>query len=104
MKLRYTPEARADLRAIKQYISQELCNPTAADSVVQAIVCSCSKLKEQPKMGAELSKRIGHNTDIRFIITGKHFVFYRLDQGCISVVRILDGRTDYARVLFPGGQ
>lgn len=100
MNLRYTPEARVDLLATKQYISVELCNPSAADRVVTYILKCCSNLKEQPCMGAELAAKTGRDTDLRYLVCGKHLTFYRIEGNYVSVVRILDGRTNYMRVLF----
>lgn len=100
MKLRYTPAARTDLREIREYISEMLKSPIAADRIITGILESCSHLKEQPKMGAELSEKIGRETDLRYLICGKHIAFYRIEKDIVSVVRILDGRTNYMRVLF----
>lgn len=100
MRLRYTPEAREDLRALKQYIAVELCNPSAADTVTQNIVHSCSGLKEQPYMGIELSEKTGRDTDLRYLVTGRHLVFYCVKESNISIMRILDSRTNYMQVLF----
>lgn len=99
MKLRYTPEARRDLRLIKQYIAVDLCNPIAAESVIQKILKSCAVLKEHSNMGVELSEKIQRDTDLRYIISGKHLVFYRVENDYISIVRILDSRTNYIRAV-----
>lgn len=100
MKLRYTPAARTDLREKREYISEMLKSPIAADRIITGILEDCSHLKEQPKMGAELSEKIGRETDLRYLICGKHIAFYRIEKDIVSVVRILDGRTNYMRVLF----
>lgn len=99
MRLRYTPEARSDLRALKRYIAVELCNPSVADSVTQGIVRACSQLKEQPDMGIALSKKTGQETDLRYIIIEKHLAFYRVEKDYVSIVRILDSRTNYLQVI-----
>ena len=100
MKLRYSPAAREDLRELHGYIARELQNPAAADRTVLSVLESCSCLKEQPLMGPELSRRIGRTTDLRYLICGKRIAFYRIEHDVISVLRILDGRTDYLRILF----
>ena len=97
---RYTPAAREDLRELHGYIARELQNPAAADRTVLSVLESCSRLKEQPLMGPELSRRIGRTTDLRYLICGKRIAFYRIEHDVISVLRILDGRTDYLRILF----
>lgn len=100
MKLRYTPAARSDLREIREYIGGMLNNPIAANRITAGILENCSHLKEQPRMGAELSEKTGRETDLRYLICGKHIAFYRIEKDTVSVIRILDGRTNYLRVLF----
>lgn len=100
MRLRYTPKSRQDLLELKEYISTELCNPSAAEHIVSGILKSCAKLKEQPGMGLRLAQKTGRDTELLYIITGKHLVFYRIEKNDISVIRILDSRTDYLKVLF----
>ena len=100
MFLRYTPEARNDLRELKSYIATALKNPIAAKSVTNRIVSACSILKEQPYSGADLAAKTGRDTDLRYLICDKHIAFYRVEENCVSIVRILDGRTNYMRVLF----
>lgn len=100
MRLRYSPEAREDLRNLRQYIAVELCNPSAADSVVESILRSCSVLKAQPDMGVSLSEKIGRDTKIQYIISGKHLAFYLVEEECVSIIRILDSRTNYMQKIF----
>ena len=103
MKLRYTPEALFDLAEIKQYIKEDLDSPMAASKIVSGITTSCSLLKEQPRLGMELSNLIDRETDYRFLISGNYIVFYRIEGNSISVYRIVDSRTDYIRTInFPG--
>ena len=42
MKLRYTPAARTDLREIREYISEMLKSPIAADRIITGILEDCS--------------------------------------------------------------
>ena len=100
MKLRYTPEARSDLREMYEYISGTLKNPIAANRSSASVLENCSHLKDYPRMGAELSEKVGRETDLRYLVCGNYIVFYRVEQEVISVIRILDGRTNYMRVLF----
>ena len=100
MKLRYTPEAREDLLDIHRFIASQYGNPDAARKLTKKIMKSCSGLKEFPRMGMRLSEKIQRETPLRYLICGNHFVFYRIDDTEISVIRILDGRTNYLQVLF----
>lgn len=100
MNVRYTPEARMDIRAISAYIGGELGNPAAAKRIVDNILKTCSHLKDYPYMGADLAAKTGRETTLRYLACGKHLAFYRVEASKISVVRILDGRTNYMAALF----
>ena len=47
-----------------------------------------------------LSEKIERETPLRFLISGSHLAFYRVDGAEIYVTRILDGRSNYLHVLF----
>lgn len=100
MRLQYTPEARSDLKAIEQYIGDELSNQAAAHRIITHILKSCAQLKAQPYLGMQLEKKIGRETDLYYLISGKQLIFYRVGADTISIIRILDGRTNYLQVLF----
>lgn len=98
MKLRYTPEAILDLQGIRDYIADVLLNPDASRNVLSSIANSCAKLKDQPYMGVELRKKLNREMDGWCIITGKYLVIYDVDEA-VSILRVLDTRTDYLKVL-----
>ena len=101
MNLRFTPQAHADLLEIRRYISSELHNETAAQRIARAILSSCSNLRSFPLMGIALSEKINVQTNIRYIVSEKHLIFYTVDEDYyISVMRILGSRTNYLQVLF----
>ncbi len=56
-------------------------------------------LKEHPLLGLALREKIGRATDLRYLIQGNYLIFYRVSAEVLSVIRILDGRTDYLRLL-----
>lgn len=47
-----------------------------------------------------MTAKTERETDLRYLICGKYIIFYRIGEDVISVIRILDGRTDYMRILF----
>lgn len=100
MILRYTPEAYSDLNEIKRYATEELENPSASDRIISHILECCANLKEHNYMGMSLAAKTGRDTDLRYIICGKHLAFYRIEFEYISVIRILDTRTNYMREIF----
>lgn len=99
MILRYTPEAIGDLTDTKTYISKTLHNAKAANRITKSILESCASLKAFPQSSPLLEVLTGQPSDLRYIVAENHLVFYRVEDGYIMVARILDGRTDYLRVL-----
>ena len=100
-KLRINPLATEDLIDIKEYITKELDNPTAAIKVVRKIIESYEKLKEFPMMGTDLSVKVNIKTDFRYLVSGNYIIFYRTDDEYVSIYRILYAGRDYLRILFP---
>lgn len=100
MKLRYTPEARADIRRLHERIAGILGNPTAAERLIGEIIHACAKLKRFPLMGMELSGKTGRKTDLRFLVCEKQIIFYRVSGDHISVTRVIDGRSNYLQIIF----
>ena len=100
MTLRYTPEAREDIRKIHSVIAEDLQNPSAAKRVISAILRDCAALKQFPKLGMSLAAKTGRKTDLYSLISGNYLAFYRIGEEYISITRILDGRADYLRHVF----
>ena len=100
MKLKYTPEAIADLQNTKAYISDVLHNPKAAKRITKQILDMCGSLKEHPSLGMSLKAKTDIETDLKYLLCENHLAFYRTEGDWVIVVRILDGRTDYTRVIF----
>ncbi len=99
-KIRLNPLALKDLKAIKQYISIELENPTSAKKVINEIISTYEKLQEFPLIGTDLSSKIDIKTDYRFLVCGNYLVFYKCDSEYVSIYRILYAKRDYLNILF----
>ncbi len=100
MKIRLSPIAVRDLKEIKNYIEQDLSNPTAAQNVVKKIIKDYTRLEAMPNIGISLSNKVSFETDFRFVVSGNYLVFYKIDNEFISVYRILYSRRDYLRLIF----
>ena len=98
-KLRINPVAKKDLYDIKEYITKELDNPTAAINVVSNIIEDYEKLKEFPFLGVKLSSKIDIETNYRYLISGNYIVFYKIDDEYVSIFRIIYSRRDYIKLL-----
>ena len=100
MRLKYTPEAIRDLQETKTYISKVLHNKQVADRITKNILDLCGLLKEHPYLGMSLSGKLDYETDLRYLLCENYIAIYRVAEDWIMVIRILDGRTDYLRILF----
>ena len=100
MKLRINPLALQDLLSIKDYITNELGNPEAANNIIVKIIESYEKLNVFPLLGMELSSRIDVVTDYRYLISGSYIIFYKFDHIQVSIYRILYVRRDHLKILF----
>ena len=100
-KLFFSPEASKDLVEIKEYITEKLENPVAAVNVVSRIIQKIKKIKDMPGIGTPLSSKLPFDTDYRFLVCGNYLAFYRYQDETIFVDRILYGRRDYVKILFP---
>lgn len=99
-KLHISPAAASDLAEIKAYISLELYHPQAAQRIVKSITHDLRHLQQNPHLGFSVSAKIGRGNDLRALLSGNYFLFYRVKGETIQVARVLDGRQDYLRVLF----
>ena len=102
MKLRYTPQAIADLRELQTYITDMLHNPAAAQRISKAILDACGSLKRFPELGISIREKTGFETDLRMLVCNNQIALYHIDSDgdTISIARIINARQDFIRILF----
>ena len=99
-KVSFSPEAVDDLKEIKQYIKDELCNEQAAKNTVTKILKKIKLLSDFPESGSSLSAIIGFDTDYRYLVCDNYIAFYRIENKNVLIVRVLYGRRNYMQILF----
>lgn len=99
--IHYSPEAQNDLDEIWEYIFFELCNPEGAENTVNNIMDAIDGLEDFSGIGAPLSSVADVENDYRFLVSGNYVVFYRVNGSDVYIDRVLYGRRDYLRILFP---
>lgn len=100
MNVRYSPAARDDLCVLKEYLTLEF-GTSVADKAVASIVADVSSLKRHPHLARRLQDRIGRPCDYLYFLCGRRSVAILLETDeCLSVIRILDCRTDYVQTIF----
>ena len=99
--IHYSPEAQNDFDEIWEYISFELCNPQAAENTVNKIMDAVDELECFSEIGTLLSSATDVESDYHFLTSGNYMVFYRVNGQDVYIDRVLYGRRDYLRILFP---
>lgn len=100
LKIKINPMALKDLKEIKEYIADETDSESTAVKVIFEIIKGYEALAEFPAMGLSLYNKIKIRTDYRCLISGDYYIFYKYDDECIFIHRILNGKRDYLKVLF----
>lgn len=99
-RLVIAPEARQDLREIRDYIAKD--NPVAARRVVTRVRDLARALAAAPALGRERPE-LGAN--LRSFVADRHVLFYRplTAEAGIELVRVLHGARDLDAI-FPADQ
>jgi toxin ParE1/3/4 len=89
MKLRLTPEAKADLEGIGDRIAER--NPMRAVTYVQELRERASRIGEFPHAGPP---RPQWGEGIRITVHGKYLIVYRVRDETVQVLRVVHGARD----------
>ena len=100
MELYYTPRARNDLLQIKESIIEKFDDENLAKKILRKMTETVRQLITFPYLGQELSGITGIYTDYRCLFCEKNYVFYRIEADRVCVIRVLNERQDYMRILF----
>ena len=98
--IQFSPAAFRDLQEIRDYITDDLANPSAANNTISGILDKIKVLSDFPEIGSPLSAIVNVETNYRFLVCGSYMAFYRVDAGAVYIVRILYGRRNYMEILF----
>ena len=93
MRLHWTPEARAQLRAIEAYIAQD--SSTAAKRTIGRIVLCCQQAAELPNSGRQVPEF--QRPDLRELLERPYRILYRIREAQVDIVTIW-----HYRRLLPG--
>ena len=89
-ELRFRPSAEIDLDQIWDHTVETWGN-AKAEKYIRNIQRLCEGLLMNPEQGRD---RAEVQSGIRSHVIGEHVVFYRFDDKCVDVVRILHQRMD----------
>lgn len=96
MKIKLSPEAYEDLKAIHEYISKN-ASPARARKVTKRILDSIDQLKSFPYLGKTARFEADENflredITLRELVQPPFRIFYRVDTDAIRVITIIDAR------------
>lgn len=97
--IQFSPLAKEDLIKIKAYLVEEFGSVTASEKVTR-LLQSIKRFESFPLMGRPLMNIIDVSTDYLYFVTERNYVFYRLEQQTVKIIRIIDTRQDYIHILF----
>jgi len=100
VEVKLSPRAAEDLLEIKNYIENELQNPIAAHNTVETIVKTYEDLANYPETGIPVERYVSFPTDYKFVLANNYSIFYRIEDDCVKVIRIMYSRRDFVRILF----
>ncbi|MFP3154038.1 type II toxin-antitoxin system RelE/ParE family toxin [Lachnospiraceae bacterium ZAX-1] len=91
--IRYTPLAYEDLDEIDTYISEKLCNPIAAQHLMEAMETSIHRLQGHPLIGAKVNGPYLESKGYRKLAVEHYLVFYLVNsqQHEVIIMRVLYG-------------
>ena len=99
MKIVFSPEALSDIEEIKSYLLGQFGEETATKNIKKDIK-ETRTLSLFPHKGSGIWERYGIDSEYRYIYTNKNYVFYRIDDDVIRIIRVLDARRDFLNILF----
>lgn len=89
MRVRFSPSAKADLAAIRSFISQD--NPAAAARLIRLIR---RRVKESIAAFPEIGESCDQLApDLRRLVVGNYVIFYRVATS-VEIARVLHGARD----------
>lgn len=97
--IQFSPLAKEDLIKIKAYLVEEFDSVIASEKVTR-LLKSIKKFESFPLMGRPLMNIIDIPTDYLYFVTERNYVFYRLEQQTVKIIRIIDTRQNYISILF----
>ena len=97
MRIEFTNEANNDISSIYNFISKD-CHEIAKKQVAK-IKAKALLLENISDLGTALY-RGNKKTNLRKLLSKPYIIFHEVFEDYIKIIRVLDGRRDYMRVLF----
>ena len=100
MTVYYAPKALEDLKNVRSSIIETFYDTRLAEAVLNDIVLSIRKLEEFPYAGPELEIGGSAQNGYRYLFCRKNYIFYRVEDETIYIVRVLNEKQEFVRILY----
>lgn len=98
-RLVYAPKALEDLQGVRLYVAKQF-GSDKAKSCVREIVSTVKQLELFPKEGLCLEQLIDYPTDYYYLVVKPNYIFYRIENDIVRIIRILNEKQDFLQILF----
>lgn len=100
-RVAFTEPAEYDLLDIEYYIFNDLCNPRAAQRIVNGILEMIDTLAEYPTRHPFVNDELLRSVGLRMTYFDNYNIFYHYDteNDIVYIVRILYNKADWQNVL-----
>lgn len=98
-QLKIFPLAQLDMKQIFDYITVELCNPTAAIGLINDFEKAFSIVCKFPESCPYINNEYVKDKSLRKLVVNNYIAFYRIRDNEIQVVRVLYGMRNYEALL-----
>lgn len=99
LQVEYSPTALEDMQDIHEYVSSNW-DEDIARKLLTKITSDIRRLELYPEVGVDLGKIIDIPTEYRYIFSRKNYIFYRIDQDKIRIIRVLNEKRNCLKILF----
>lgn len=95
-KIKYSDQARRDIRDIYEYMAYEVHEPEMAAKQVQKIMKNIRRLDEMPMRYPIYREEPWKSQGVRYYPEGKQLVFYQVEREkrMVNIVRVMNERRD----------
>jgi toxin ParE1/3/4 len=97
MRVRFSEEAKADLREIGAFIGKHSRYWSAR--FLRELTYACRNIADMPLRFPLVPDR--EESGIRRRVYKGYLIFYRVEGDVVSIIHIMNGARDFERVLFP---
>lgn len=96
LKLRINPLVAVDLKAIRDYITED--NEEYAAKTINEVYGKFENIQMFPEIGAELSKRVSFRTDFKYAVWKDYVIIYKVGKEYVEIYRVVSRYQDITRI------